>query len=216
LFAGCLTKIKNVERNAIWGRCCISCITYFSPCLFTLSIAQIMVEVITPSCLAISAAGNPISSAQRWAITARTPLTELRRLPRINPATFTPPRAHSSLIISPTVTPLLLKADDQWALPKGGLPSVAPPGGKGLALRNQGAFDSMERSGFQNCGMWIAECGLKRKTSNPQSEFRNGGADAFWAQCPSPRAMTQASRNCQSAAGRPPAELEVYLNEYKI
>jgi hypothetical protein len=52
-----------------------------------------------------------------------------------------------------------------------------------------------------NCGMSIAECGLKKKT--PKSEIRNSKseiqwADAFCAQCPYPRATTQVSRKCQT------------------
>jgi len=47
-----------------------------------------------------------------------------------------------------------------------------------------------------NCGMSIAECGLKKKT--PKSEIRNSKseiqwADAFWPQGPCARATSQAS-----------------------
>ena len=59
----------------------------------------------------------------------------------------------------------------------------------------------MEGAGHRNCGMWIAECGLKKKT--PKSEIRNSkseilGADAFCLQGSYPRATTKASRKCQT------------------
>ena len=49
----------------------------------------------------------------------------------------------------------------------------------------------MDEAGLQNCGMWIAECGLKKKT--PKSEIRNLkseilGADAFCPEGPCLRA----------------------------
>jgi two-component system copper resistance phosphate regulon response regulator CusR len=45
------------------------------------------------------------------------------------------------------------------------------------------------------------------------SEKRASPADAFCAQAPCPRATTQASRNCQSAAGGPQPEPGFYLKE---
>jgi len=59
----------------------------------------------------------------------------------------------------------------------------------------------MARAGRRNCGLLIAECGLKKKT--PKSEIRNSkseiqSADAFCPEDPYPRAITQASGKCQT------------------
>jgi len=57
----------------------------------------------------------------------------------------------------------------------------------------------MDEAGQRNCGLLIAECGLKNlksKIRNSKSEIQ--WADAFCAEGPCPRATTPASRKCQT------------------
>jgi hypothetical protein len=103
-----------------------------------------------------------------------------------------------------------LKADDKWPPPKGPIPSVARPGGKGLARRNHEAplIPWNGRAQPQNHVF-----GLILRKSNPagrpgarrhlRKSSRAPGkrahpADAFCAQCPYPRATTQASPKGQT------------------
>jgi len=107
-----------------------------------------------------------------------------------------------------------LKADNQWPPSEGGLPSVARPGGKGLARRNHEApsipWNGRAQPQKQVLGS-IPSRGdhAKRVTDRPRARRllrkSNGApgkrahpADAFCAQGPSPRATTQAYRKCQT------------------
>jgi len=61
--------------------------------------ALAMLDVVTPTCRAISAIDNPNSSTPRFAILARTVLTFLRRLPPLSSFALLRPFLHSSSII---------------------------------------------------------------------------------------------------------------------
>jgi len=66
-----------------------------------------------------------------------------------------------------------LKADDQWPPSKGGLPSVARPGGKGLARRNHEA--PLIPWNGRAPELRNADCGMRieKKTQNPKSAIQN-------------------------------------------
>jgi hypothetical protein len=67
-----------------------------------------------------------------------------------------------------------LKADDQWPPSKGGLPSVARPGGKGLARRNHEA--PLIPWNGRASKLRNADCGMRienESQKNPKSEIRN-------------------------------------------
>jgi len=68
--------------------------------------ALAMLEVVTPTCRAISAIDNPNSSRPRFAIIARRVLTFLRRLPSLSSLGLIRPFLHSSSMILVMVLPV--------------------------------------------------------------------------------------------------------------
>ena len=83
----------------------------FNPCHYHPSssnraTALAMLDVVTPTCRAISAIDNPNSSTPRFPILSRTALTFLRRLPPLSSFARVPPFLHSSSIIWVMVLPV--------------------------------------------------------------------------------------------------------------
>ena len=67
--------------------------------LAPLLMARLIVDVVTPSALAIAAVVRPNSSMARKAITARAPLTPRRRLPERNSLPLTDLGENGTLLI---------------------------------------------------------------------------------------------------------------------
>jgi hypothetical protein len=81
-------------------------------------------------------------------------------------------------------------------LPLGRVPG---PGAKALGAKIMRRFSFHGKGAPRNCGMSIAECGLKKKAKSEirNSKFEIESFDAFCAQGPSTRATTHASHQDQ-------------------
>jgi hypothetical protein len=93
-----------------WGRCVPNCLylPYHEafPCCSIRATTRAILDLVTPTCRAISASDNPNSSKPRLAIVARRALTFFRRLPPLTSCELISTLAHSSLMILAMVLPV--------------------------------------------------------------------------------------------------------------